>query len=37
MLIPDDSGRPELDLLVGIVSWGFGCADMAFPDVYRQV
>lgn len=36
-----DSGGPlydaENDTLVGVVSWGFGCADPSYPGVYAQV
>jgi trypsin len=35
-----DSGGPLLDhdsFQVGIVSWGFGCADDAYPGVYTRV
>ena len=36
-----DSGGPLYDddnnALVGIVSWGFGCADPQYPGVYAQV
>jgi trypsin len=40
-----DSGGPlilkgndtDTDILVGIVSWGFGCADPSFPGVYARV
>ena len=36
-----DSGGPLYDqannALVGVVSWGFGCADPNYPGVYAQV
>lgn len=37
MFILDGYGRPEQDVLMGIVSWGFGRADMEFPGVYARV
>jgi len=36
-----DSGGPlydkDNDVVVGVVSWGFGCADSAYPGVYSQI
>lgn len=36
-----DSGGPLYDkinnVLVGLVSWGFGCADPNFPGVYSRI
>ena len=35
-----DSGGPMVDsegLLIGIVSWGQGCADKDYPGVYTEV
>ena len=36
-----DSGGPLYDqannALVGVVSWGYGCADPSYPGVYAQV
>eukprot|EP01083_Nonionella_stella_P111039 325486_1 len=34
-----DSGGPLVDgdVLVGVVSWGIGCADPSFPGVYARV
>mmetsp|Transcript_8962 Transcript_8962/g.21316 ORF Transcript_8962/g.21316 Transcript_8962/m.21316 type:complete len:1059 (-) Transcript_8962:2662-5838(-) len=32
-----DGGSPDKDIVVGIVSWGFGCALPAFPGIYSRV
>ena len=36
-----DGGGPLYDsdnnLLVGVVSWGYGCTDASFPSVYSRI
>ncbi|XP_020805941.1 trypsin alpha-3-like [Drosophila serrata] len=36
-----DSGGPLVDIksgqLIGIVSWGYGCADSNYPGIYADV
>lgn len=36
-----DSGGPLFDMksqkLVGVVSWGYGCADPQYPGVYSNI